>query len=116
MKELRKITSLKNEEYLTLKDMMRYCPVSSARPRAHAVILNSKGYSIDELSDIFEVDRDTISTWLTNWEVNGLGGLYDEHKSGRPAIIDDKDTNAVKEIIINNPRSLKTMLKEIKKN
>ena len=34
------------------------------RDRAHALLLSSQGKKIKELALIFDVDRDTISSWL----------------------------------------------------
>lgn len=56
------------------------------RERAHAIILSHKGYSINQLADIFEVDRDSISSWFNRWEESGIEGLSDNHRSGRPPI------------------------------
>jgi transposase len=116
LREQRTLEPLKDIEYSTLKEMMRYHPTPNLRQRSHAVLLSAKGYFIDELSDIFEVDRDTISSWLTRWQTKGLWGLYDEQKSGRPPIVNNKGTSDIKKIVLENPRSLKTVLAEVKKN
>ena len=39
-----------------------------------AVLLSNRGYTIDELSEIFDVDRDTISNWISRWERYGIEG------------------------------------------
>jgi transposase len=50
------------------------------------VYLSGKGYKLDQLADIFGVDRDTVSGWLDAWEVDGLLGLRDQlSPSGKPA-------------------------------
>jgi len=116
MRKQRKVGTLVDNEYFKLKEMMNSCPNVNAGRRAHAIILSSKGYSLDELSDIFDVDRDTISIWLTRWEENGITGLYDEQRPGRPPIASPEERSKVKEIILENPRSLKTILDEVKKN
>jgi len=48
------------------------------------VYLSGKGYRLDQLADIFGVDRDTVSGWLDAWEVHGLLGLRDQVHPGRP--------------------------------
>ena len=52
--------------------------------RCHALLLSDKGYKIEQLSDIFEVRRDTIGEWFNRWERDGIKGLFDAPKSGRP--------------------------------
>ena len=56
------------------------------RDRAHAILLSNKGYSIAQLSGIFEVRRATIGEWFDRWEKAGLNGLPDAIKSGNPGI------------------------------
>ena len=63
---------------------MKESDIARIWTRSHAVILSSNGYSIEEISKIYEVDRDTISSWLKRWEEQSFNGLYDEEKSGRP--------------------------------
>ena len=54
------------------------------RDRAHALILSSQGKKIKELALIFDVDRDTISSWFNRWESGGFDGLVDAPHPGRP--------------------------------
>jgi len=62
---------LEGEEQQTVLDASRYAPDSRFRQRAHAVYLSDKGYRLDQLADIFAVDRDTASAWLTAWDSVG---------------------------------------------
>lgn len=68
----------------TLYDLMRNSKSFKVRRRAHAILLSSKKFKIDQLAAIFDVDRDTISDWLQRWEKSGIGGLNDAARSGRP--------------------------------
>ena len=54
--------------------------------RCHAILLSDKGYSIPQLVEIFDVDRDTIRSWFQRWEENGISGLSDASRSGRPPV------------------------------
>ena len=54
------------------------------RIRAHAVLLSSRGYRLEQLADIFVADRDTVSQWLKNWEERAFDGLSDAPRQGRP--------------------------------
>ena len=57
---------------------------SRVMERCHALLLSAKGYGIEQLRDIFDVRRDTISDWFNRWEAGGIAGLEDSPKPGRP--------------------------------
>lgn len=62
------------------------------RQRAHALLLSQRNYTIPDLADLFEVDRDTVSRWMDRWQewllkANQPLALLDEPRSGRPAIL-----------------------------
>lgn len=88
---MKRIAPLTKEEQRTLLDASRYAPESRFRQRAHAVYLNGKGYRINQLADIFVVDRDTVSGWLAAWEERGLLGLRDHERPGRPRRINETE-------------------------
>ena len=55
------------------------------RIRAHSILLSNKSYTINQLADIFMVQRDAVSMWLNLWDKIGLAGLFDAPRSGRPS-------------------------------
>lgn len=59
------------------------------RNRAHALLLSAKGYYIEQLSDIFFVDRDTVARWLDRWQQSKMSSLKDGPRSGRPSKLSD---------------------------
>ncbi len=78
------IDALKVGEKKELKHLMKESGINRVRIRAHAILLSSNGYSIEEISKIYESDRDAVSSWLQRWEQKSFSGLYDDGKSGRP--------------------------------
>jgi transposase len=58
--------------------------------RAHAVLLSARGYSLDQIADIYQQDRDRVSLWLDWWNECEYDGLADDPKSGRPATLADE--------------------------
>lgn len=92
---MKHIKPLTKEEQRTLLDASRYAPESRFRQRAHAVYLTGKDYSVNQLADIFAVDRDTVSGWLTAWERDGLLGLRDDVHSGRPRRVSEAEMVAL---------------------
>lgn len=97
---------LNDEQINQLKAIMTNSDKSRIRQRAHAILLNSKGFTIDNLANIFEVDRDTISCWLNKWEQLGLSGLEDKPRSGNPGILTLTEKKLVIELCQENPRSI----------
>ncbi len=77
---------LTEAERLTLTEAYRHGPSSPLRQRAQAMLRSSEGCSIGELRRLFEVGRNTVSAWLERWAREGLRGLYDAPRSGRPPI------------------------------
>lgn len=76
-----KLTALEESELKTCKKTSNS---ERERDRAHALLLSNKGYTINQLSAVFEVRRATVSEWFNRWEESGMAGLSDAEKSGRP--------------------------------
>ncbi|MEI2771007.1 MAG: helix-turn-helix domain-containing protein [Candidatus Competibacter sp.] len=83
---MKRIGPLSEAECETLRAAWKDGPNGRVRQRAQAVYLAHRGYRRIALAALFEVDVDTISAWLDGWEDEGLRGLYDEPRSGRPPI------------------------------
>lgn len=82
---LKFIAKLTLEEEVTLTEAYRNHPSFRVRQRAHAILLNNRKYVIAWLSELFEAQHETVSSWLDKWETEGLMGIYDCPRSGRPA-------------------------------
>lgn len=94
----------------TARELRRLHQESSSRRvrwRAHAVLLSAKGYSIDQIADIYETDRDAVSRSLDRWLERGFAGLEDEPRSGRPAKIPPDQHDQIVAIALEEPRQLK---------
>jgi transposase len=52
--------------------------------RAQMVLLSGRGYSVPQIAAIHECGEDVVRTWLHRYEHEGVAGLEDEPKSGRP--------------------------------
>ena len=92
----------------TLQEMYMKHPTFRCRQRAQAIMLSARGFTINQLRDILEVRRDTISDWLGRWESEGLLGLYDLPRTGRPSIYTDAEVGQLKTLVDDEPRQIKT--------
>ncbi len=87
------IEPIESESKKYLKDLVKNSRVYRMRIRAHAILLSERKYNIDALADIFDVHRDTVSRWIESWEKNGIEGLKDAPKPGRPRKFSDAEKN-----------------------
>ena len=84
------VNELSEEQREELHQLMK-TGNEQVRRRAHAVLLSSRGYSVDQIAHIYEVDRDTVSNWLDRWKDGGTGGLNDQEGRGRKPILNKKE-------------------------
>ncbi len=52
--------------------------------RAHMVLLSGRGYSVPEIARVHACGVDVVRTWLHRYGEQGVEGLEDEPRSGRP--------------------------------
>jgi transposase len=58
--------------------------VGRVSERIHYVLLRSRGYSLAQIADLYQIDERTVSHWLERYQTEGLRGLDDRPRSGRP--------------------------------
>jgi transposase len=101
------VGELTEEEKATLRSGQSEGPGARFRHRSQALLLSNRGYRLDQLADIFEVDRDTVSGWIDAWEKQGIRGLYDAPRTGRPTIYTEAEQQQLREWIEEEPRQIK---------
>ncbi len=52
--------------------------------RAQMVLLSGRGYSVPEIARVHDCGLEVVRTWLHRYEEQGVAGLADEPRSGRP--------------------------------
>jgi len=108
------IKSLSQEQQRSLHQIMRNHSSHRTRTRAHAILLSARGYSINQIADIFAVDRESVTAWLVRWEESETDGLDDEPKSGRPPTLTDEEEREAVAIVKEEPRSIKQQLVSVR--
>ena len=106
------VKELSAEQREELGQLMKIAP-EHIRKRAHAVILSSRKFSLDQIAHIYEVDRDTVSLWLDDWNQDGTSGLLDESGRGRKPLLNDKEQKQAIAIVEKEPRSSRQGLSKI---
>jgi len=99
------VKPLDTEQRTTLKQLMQTHPNHRVRMRAHAVLLSDRRYSLDQIADIFEVDRDTVGAWLARWNDDDTDGLEDDPRTGRPATLTTEEKEAAIKLVLTEPRA-----------
>ena len=104
------VSPLSEVEWSTLTCMYKYHPTSQVRSRAHGILLSHHGFDLQEIAKILFLTRQSISCLFDHWETQGLAGLYDQPRNGRPRRLTGEEENLVQESIKKEPRSIKRVL------
>ena len=54
------------------------------RSRCQMILLSAESYSVLQIAQVTFYDQDTVLYWLDRYEAEGLDGLEDRPRSGRP--------------------------------
>jgi len=116
---MKSVIPLSPTEITTLQQMRDNHPIRRARIRAQALLLSDKGFQMSEIADIYSTDSRTVSEWISRWEQQGVVGLYDKFREGRPSILTHCQQQQVIEWIEQSPKELNkvraTIQQQIKK-
>ena len=77
------VRALTEEERRALPQLAR-TEVGRVSERIHMVLLSSRGYPVPQIAAIFDCDEATVRAWLARFEADGVDGLRDRPRSGRP--------------------------------
>lgn len=85
MNRKRYISQLSESEQTCLPAMVKESMHHQERQRAQAILWSHQGQDMASILSLLKVDRDTLSSWFSRWEREGIAGLKDKPRSGRPA-------------------------------
>ncbi|UZR99979.1 helix-turn-helix domain-containing protein [Chondrinema litorale] len=74
------------EEVELLKSQLKKPMSRQESVRIEGLLLSIKGYTMEQIVDILEVNRDTISRWFNRWDQGKMNNLANLPKSGRRRI------------------------------
>lgn len=103
------VSSLSEEQINELKEVIKQSPNSRCRTRAQAILLSSEGFSLDQISQISDLGRDAVSTWIDHWEQLGIKGLSDLPRPGGPCLLTAAEKQLLLELAAQEPRSIVTL-------
>lgn len=73
------------EQYKSLRLLARRS-VGRVSERIHYVLLFSRGYSVGQIAVLYQSDARTVAIWLDRFREQGVEGLDDFPRSGRPRL------------------------------
>jgi transposase len=69
--------------------------------------------TIKEIGKIYQVDRDTGSSWIAQWEQTGVESLYDKPRCGRPSKLTLEEKELAQHYIKEEPRCLQQVVERL---
>ncbi len=71
--------------------------------RLHAVVLNMEGKSAPEIADILKVHHTKVCLWLRRWQNEGIQGILEGHRPGRPDRLSEEQKTTIADILDSGP-------------
>ena len=71
--------------------------------RLQAVVLNSEGQTSGELARILKAPRSKVSEWLQRYQTEGVDGLLEGYRSGRPSRLTEEQQHQLGDIVDSGP-------------
>jgi transposase len=90
--------------HTTIRREIERDEVSRYDHRLHALLLISAGRSCAEVAAWFGENASTVQRWVRRYRAQGLGGLHDVERSGRPPALDGIQRRRVEADLRKTPR------------
>lgn len=71
--------------------------------RLHAVALNMEGKTAPEIAEILKVHRTKVCLWFRRWQANGVDGILEGHRTGRPRRLSEEQCRILADILDSGP-------------
>ena len=87
-----------------LKHLYRCTDSADVRSRCQMILLSAQGHNTVEIAELTFFDQDTILFWFDRYEADGLAGLQDRPRSGRPPKITGPGRDDLQQAADQDPR------------
>ncbi len=109
-----KVIELSEREKREIEDALKQKMSGRYFKRLQCIKLLSQGYKPSQISQMLEVHYNSVYAWIKTYEKEGLNGLLDKPKSGRPKRLSEEQEKKVKGWAKKWPRQLRKVLKKIR--
>ena len=96
-------TSKKIEQLVNLSKQAMRDGAYRVATRLHAVALNMEGKSAPEIAKLLKVHRTKVCEWFRRWQKDGIKGMLEGHRPGRPARLSPKHRQILTDILDSGP-------------
>lgn len=102
-----KVRRLSDEERSALQGLInsRHTPTEMTL-RARIIIFSDQGWHAPQIAKKLEVHPLSVRMRIQRFNTNGMAGLRDPHRSGRPRVYGDKERQIVLQLVKFNPTDL----------
>ena len=98
--------TLTPEELVIIENAMQEHEDRRIRERACIIYLLHLGQNHDEIADQLSISKGKVYWCHKRWRKEGLAGLSDKYRSGRPAAVDETYQNLILEALEKDPQDL----------
>ena len=84
MPPARHVRTLTAEETEALRQLYRQTAQADIRTRCQMILLSVQGHPIADIAALTFFDEDSVRYWFDRYETEGLPGLEDRPRPGRP--------------------------------
>ena len=84
MPEARNVRSLSKAEEQGLRELYRRTQNADIRTRCQMILLSAQEHDVSEIAELTFFNADSVLYWLDRYESQGLSGLEDRPRAGRP--------------------------------
>ncbi|NGZ09059.1 MAG: IS630 family transposase [Nitrospira sp. LK70] len=71
--------------------------------RLQSVVLNMEGRTAPQIADVLKVHRVNVSIWLQRWREDGMEGILEGHRAGRPPNLSQRQQQELVDILDSGP-------------
>jgi len=71
--------------------------------RIHAVVLNMEGHTSTAIADVLKAPRSKVSWWLKRYEAQGVEGVLEGQRAGRPPEVTPGQLRTLADILDSGP-------------
>ena len=103
---MRYVRSLSEEEIEELRELQVKTKDTREYRRAMIILLSNEGFAVPSLSFLFSLSDKKIRYWIDRYEREGIDGLSDKPRPGRPPLVKGEIKERLLEIVRQSPRTL----------
>jgi transposase len=97
---------LKEAQLTEIENAMHHDPRPEVRQRSTAMRLLHLDHKPEEVAQLQAVSIPTVYDWFQRWQQDGIQGLANKPKSGRPPKTDDAYGQALEKVLAQEPKDL----------